>query len=99
MDGGLAAGAYELLHTAALEERLQLLVGVTPHFQALDADDAPDVLARHIAAVVRRMLMAEKDPHQRSRIVGDVLELLGASDQQPTSTLEQLFSLVVERGG
>ena len=85
MDGGLAPGAYESLHTAELEERLRLLVGVTPHFQALDPTDAPDVLARHVAAVLRRMLVAEKDPQQRSQIVAEVLDVLGASDQQPTS--------------
>lgn len=93
----MATGAYESLHTAELERRLRLLEDVTPHFQALDPADAPDVLARHLATIVRQMLVAEKDPHQRSRLVGDVLEFLGAADQRPTSTLEQLFSLVVER--
>jgi len=98
MDGGLAAGAYESLHTAELERRLQQLEGVTPHFQALAPAEAPDVLARHVAAVVRQLLVAEKEPRERSRLVGDLLDYLGASEERPTSTLEQLFSLVVERG-
>lgn len=93
----MSAGAYESLLTTELQRRLQLLEGVKPILQALDPVDAPDVLARHVATVVRQLLSAEKDPEQRSKLVGEVLDLLGASEQRPTSTLEQLFALVLEQ--
>ena len=85
MDGGLAAGAYQSLHTAELERRLQQMEGVTPHFQALAPAEAPDVLARHVAAVVRQLLVAEKEPHERARLVGDLLDYLGASQESHSS--------------
>ena len=95
MDGGLAAGAYESLHTAELERRLATLVGLTPQFQALDQSDAPGVLSRHVASVLLRVLTEEKDLERRTFLVGEILDRLGASEQRPTSTLEQLFALAV----
>ena len=98
MDGGLVSGAYESLRTAELEQRLRQLDGLTPHFQALDPAEAPEVLARHVATIVRRLLVAEPDPDRRATLVGDVLDRLGAVDERPTSSLEQLFALVLEQG-
>ena len=93
MDGGLAAGAYESLHTAELERRLATSVGLTPQFQALDQSDAPGVLSRHVASVLLRVLTEEKDLERRTFLVGEIVDRLGASEQRPTSTLEQLFLL------
>ena len=87
MDGGLAAGAYESLHTAELERRLATLVGLTPQFQTLDQSDAPGVLSRHVASVLLRVLTEEKDLERRTFLVGEILDRLGASEQRPTSTL------------
>jgi superfamily II DNA or RNA helicase/HKD family nuclease len=96
MDGGLVAGAYESLHTAELEGRLSALVGLTPQFQTLGQSDAPGVLSRHVASVLLRVLTEEKDPERRTSLVGEILDRLGASDQRPTSTLEQLLSLAID---
>ena len=96
MDGGLAAGAYESLHTTELERRLATLVGLTPQFQALDQLDAPGVLSRHVGSVLLRVLTEEKGLERRTLLVGEILDLLGAADQRPTSTLEQLFALAVD---
>jgi superfamily II DNA or RNA helicase/HKD family nuclease len=98
MDGGLVAGAYESLHTAELERRLATLEGLIPRFEALDQTDVPDVLSQHVAAVLRRALVDEKDPHRRSQLIDELLGVLEALDQRPTSTLERLLSLAIDDG-
>src|SRR5690349_9500402 len=98
MDGGLTSGAYESLRTQELEEQLLRLEGLKPQFHALDPGEAPEVLARHVARVLRRTLAAESDPAHRAALVGEVLERLGAANERPTSTLEQLFALVIAEG-
>ena len=96
MDGGLAAGVYESLHTAGLDRQLAGAVGLTPRFSVVDGVDAPEVLARHIANVVRRALADERDPDRRTALVSDLLSVLAATDDQPTEILEQLLVLTRE---
>ncbi len=92
MDDQLAAGVYESLRTAGLERRLAAAPELTARFAAVDAGNAPEVLARHIADVLRRVLSGP-DVGKRAALVRDLLDALGAVDDQPTEVLEQLLAL------
>ena len=96
VDGKLAAGVYESLHTAGLDRQLADATGLTPRFSLVDAADAPEVLARHIASIVRRVLADERNHDRRSTLVGELLTVLAAAEEQPTETLEQLLVLTRE---
>lgn len=72
MDEGLSAGAYESLHTHALNRALRAVPDVTAQFGEVGEADAPEVLARHVADAVRRAL--REDPHdQRLEKINDLL--------------------------
>ncbi len=97
MSQGIGDGLYESLHTAALERRLQALPEGAATFAALDRASAPDVLARHVAEVVRRTLSAQDDGPQRQALVNRVTELLDA-DADTVVKLEQLLAVSVAPG-
>ena len=96
VDGKLAAGVYESLHTAGLDRQLADATGLTPRFSLVDAADAPEVLARHIASIVRRVLADERNHDRRSTLVNELLTVLAAAEEQPTETLEQILVLTRE---
>ncbi len=96
MDGRLAAGVYESLHTLGLDKRLAGLTGLTPRFSAVDPADEPEVLARHLADVVRRVLADERDSDRRVALVGELLGVIGATDDRLSERLEQLLVLTRE---
>jgi len=56
MDEAMPEGVYESLRTVGLDRGLAAATGLTPHFSAVDVIDEPEMLARHIAGVVRRTL-------------------------------------------
>lgn len=91
----MPAGVYESLRTVGLDRRLAAATGLTPHFSAVDGADAPEVLARHIAGVVRRVLAEERDPGRRTAFLRELLAVL-AAEEHPTEALEQLLALTRE---
>ncbi|MDQ2879954.1 MAG: DUF3427 domain-containing protein [Actinomycetota bacterium] len=93
MIDGLPAGAYELLHTRALDRALRAVPSAVPQFGEVEAADAPEVLARHVADAVRRALKDE--PHdQRLQTINDLLTRV-ADDADAVVALEQLLALAV----
>jgi superfamily II DNA or RNA helicase/HKD family nuclease len=96
MDGGLAAGVYESLHTRSLDRQLAGTPELTPRFSPIAEADAPEVLARHVAAVVRRLLADERDPERRATLIRELLTAVEATDDLPTAALEQLLVLTRE---
>ncbi|MEJ2862828.1 DUF3427 domain-containing protein [Actinomycetospora flava] len=98
MSRGLGDGLYETLHTAALEHRLQALPEGAATFAALDKTAAPDVLARHVAEIVRRSLSSHDDGPRRQALVNGVVELLEAHDDDAVVALEQLLAVSIAPG-
>ena len=96
MDQEYAEGVYESLRTAGLDRRLAALTRLTPRFAPVDAADAPEVLARHVADVVRRALTDERDPDRRVTLVNELMAALAATDDEITERLEQLLVLTRE---
>ncbi|WP_284974267.1 DEAD/DEAH box helicase [Arthrobacter sp. efr-133-TYG-104] len=95
-DGGpgraaLPEGLYELLQTADLESRLALVPELNATVAAVEHDDAPDVLSRHVAEVVRAALSVAK-PDERVALVNRLLSQI-QSDNEVTPGPSQLLSL------
>ncbi len=88
---GLSAGAYESLHTRALDRSLGAVPHALPQFGEVEPAEAPEVLARHIADAVRRAL--REQPHdQRLEKINDLLAQV-AEDADAVVALEQLLAL------
>jgi len=64
-----------------------------PHFAAIDPADAPEVLARHVADAVKRLLADERDPDARVALVNELVGLLQAPDERVVDGLQQLVAL------
>ncbi len=95
-DGGseqttLPEGLYELLQTESLETRLSLVPDLSPKVDAVDQDDAPEVLSRHVAEVVKKALTAAK-PEERVALANRLMSHLD-HDDQITPGPQQLLSL------
>ncbi|NDL60400.1 hypothetical protein [Phytoactinopolyspora mesophila] len=91
--GALAEGVYEALRTVALDRELESADGVVPDLQPVDREAAADVLARHIATLVRRAVEAEPDTGRRVALVNKITEHLNADDDALPGTIEQLLEL------
>ncbi|WP_166352980.1 DUF3427 domain-containing protein [Phytoactinopolyspora limicola] len=91
--GAWAEGIYEALRTVALDRELDSPDGVVPVLQPVDREAAADVLARHIAALVRRAVEAEPDTERRVALVNQITEHLNADDDALPGTIEQLLAL------
>jgi superfamily II DNA or RNA helicase/HKD family nuclease len=83
-DGGLAAeqlaeGLYELIKTRALAARLEAVPELHPTFAPLDEQEVPDVLAKHIADIVRAALTVAR-PDERVALANRLLSELHHSD-------------------
>ncbi|MFK0041090.1 DUF3427 domain-containing protein [Paenarthrobacter sp. NPDC090517] len=87
----LPEGLYELLQTTRLEAKLALVPELSATVDAIHEDDAPDVLARHIAEVVKDALMAA-EPEERVTLANRLLSQIQA-DNQITPGPSQLLSL------
>ena len=59
-DSSLPEGLYELLNTEALAGKLALVPELQAMMAEVEDDDAPDLLSRHVAEVVREALTAAK---------------------------------------
>lgn len=91
----LAEGVYETLRTAGLS-RLVGEISLTPRFEAIGPAEAPEVLARHVAEVVRRALADERDTTARVALVNAVIALLKDTEAAVADQLEQLVALTNE---
>jgi len=87
----LPEGLYELLQTTRLNAKLALVPDLNATVDAIDEDDAPDVLSRHIAEVVREALIAAK-PEERVTLANRLLSQVQA-DNLITPGPRQLLSL------
>ena len=83
--GEFAEGVYESLETAGLMRQLRSLP-LDPSFEVIDPAKAREVLARHIADVVRRTLHARDEP-ARVVLVNDFIGLLHDEDATVTGGL------------
>jgi superfamily II DNA or RNA helicase/HKD family nuclease len=89
----LAEGVYEALRTRRLTRRLEQIAGLDPHFSDVDPADAPEVLARHIAEAVRRVLTADTDMDRRRERVNALLSALQQDDERLVDGVAQLIAL------
>lgn len=76
----LPEGLYELLQTTRLESKLALIPELSAEVDAIHEDDAPDILSRHIAEVVREALLAAK-PEERVTLANRLLSQVPANNQ------------------
>jgi superfamily II DNA or RNA helicase/HKD family nuclease len=89
----LPAGAYEALHTRALDKALGAAPEGIPHFNKVEPAEAPEILARHVADAVRRTL--HEVPHdQRLEKINGLLAQV-ADDTVAVVALEQLLALAL----
>ena len=93
-DGGsLLEGLYESLITTHLQRRLDDAGAIAaPHAVVADADE-PDVLSRHVAQAVARVLRGERRPEVRVNLVNRVLDVLGSSEDAIVQASRQLLSI------
>jgi superfamily II DNA or RNA helicase/HKD family nuclease len=89
----LAEGVYESLRTSGLEGALALVRDLEPRFAPVDPADAPDVLARHVARAVRRLLADERDEGKQAAIINELMDVVHAPDERLVDGLEQLVVL------
>jgi superfamily II DNA or RNA helicase/HKD family nuclease len=75
----LPEGLYELLKTQDLEARLDAAPAFEPVFETIADDNSPDVLAHHVAEIVRTTL-AEARPGERVHLANRLLAELGHND-------------------
>ncbi|MFE4196435.1 DUF3427 domain-containing protein [Paenarthrobacter sp. NPDC056912] len=95
-DGGsertrLPEGLYELLQTASLEAKLALVPELSATVDEIDQDDAPEVIARHVADTVAHALKAAK-PEERVSLANRLLAQVEAGNQIAAGP-RQLLSL------
>lgn len=94
--GEFVEGVYESLETAGLQRQLGDLP-LEARFEVIDPADAPEVLARHIADVVRRTL-DDRDEPARVALVNELIGLLHDEDAAVTDRLRQLIALTRQVG-
>src|SRR6478672_10343770 len=93
-DGGsLLEGVYESLITAHLQKRLDEAGDIdAPRAAVADADE-PEVLSRHVAQAVARVLRSERNPELRVDLVNRVLGVLGSDEDAVVDTSRQLLAV------
>ncbi|GHE76621.1 helicase [Amycolatopsis deserti] len=90
----LAHGVYEAVRTHRLDRALDAArERFAPEFSGVDEADAPEVIARHVADAVRRVIAEESDGGRRVELANRVLSMLAAEDDRLTDTLQQLIAL------
>ncbi|MGH3788588.1 MAG: DUF3427 domain-containing protein [Pseudonocardiaceae bacterium] len=93
MSQGMPAGAYESLHTRALDRALDAVPNATPRFGEVEPAEAPEVLARHVANAVR-LALQEEPHHERLEKINNLLAQVTA-DADVVVALEQLLALTI----
>ncbi len=89
----LAPGVYESVRTRRLLEQLAALSDVEPRFEAVGEQEAPGVLARHVAQAVEDVLTHRKDASERLRVVNQLLLTLESEQESVDDGLQQLVTL------
>ena len=89
----LSDGLYESLRTHGLDGDLARRSDLAPTFGKVPSGDVPDVLARHVAEVVRRAIADEADSAARVRLVNNLIATLSAVNAQVAPGVEQLLQL------
>jgi superfamily II DNA or RNA helicase/HKD family nuclease len=90
----LADGIYETLRTVGLDRTLAVVRNrLRPDFANVDAADAPEVIARHVADAVHRGIAAEPDEARRVELANRLLAQLEGTDDSIIGTLQQLIAL------
>lgn len=79
-DSNLPEGLYELLNTEALVGKLALVPEFQTVVEEVEADDAPEILARHVADVVRQALSAAK-PGDRVSLANRLLSQIQEAER------------------
>ncbi|MEL4503653.1 DUF3427 domain-containing protein [Luteococcus sp. H138] len=92
-ESAVQPGLYESLVTRALANQLDQ-TDLQAELRDVDAADQPDVLARHLAAALRRRL--PKNPEERISVVNQLLGLLQDPDEEPVAPIRQLLRLSPE---
>ncbi|WAL69523.1 DUF3427 domain-containing protein [Amycolatopsis cynarae] len=94
----LPDGIYEAVRTPRLERRLAVVRDrLRPDFAQVGEAEAPEVIAAHIAEVVRRTITAEPDQSRRIELANRLLTQLEAGEDTLTDTLQQLIALTDQR--
>lgn len=91
-------GIYEQLITRRVERDLSALPHLRANLHVVDAADEPEILARHVAAEVARVLRDTKNENKRTQLANDVLDILRADDEAVAPPTRQLLSLVNPAG-
>src|SRR6476646_3015370 len=93
-DGGsLLEGVYESLITAQLQKRLDEAGDIdAPRVAVADADE-PEVLSRHVAQAVVRVLRRERNPELRVDLVNRMLNVLGSDEDAVVDASRQLLAV------
>lgn len=89
---GVQDGLYEALITEQLTRALAPLPAEAATVSKLDAAEQPQVLARHVADIVRRRIEATSDETERLHVVNEVLQALDG-DEIVDSPVRQLTSV------
>src|SRR5665811_2325019 len=77
-------GLYESLLTTKLQAMLDEVTGLTSATESVDNAEQPEVLARHVRDAVVRALSAESSADRRREMVNELLQQLGAPEDQLT---------------
>ncbi|GAA1987601.1 DEAD/DEAH box helicase [Terrabacter lapilli] len=92
-DGGsLLEGVYESLITEGLQRRLDRAQAVLAS-QAVPDGEEPDILSRHVAQAVARVLRGERRPDVRVELVNRLLGVIGADEDGVVEASRQLLSV------
>ena len=90
--GELSEGVYEKVRTIGLDEALTSLPPeYRPDFLAVDPADATDVVAMHVAEVVRRAISSEPET-RRVALTNELLAMLAAPEEQLPGVIEHLIA-------
>ncbi len=88
-------GIYEALITHEVRAQLAALPSTAPTIRAIDEAEEPEILARHVAEVVRRHLVATSDPGRRLATVNEILDLLDG-DAAVAPPARQLLAITTD---
>ncbi len=94
----LRAGVHERLRTSRLDAELARVADdLEPRWDGVAEATQPEVLSRHVAAVVRRALANSSDPAERVELVNRLVEVVeDARDERLHIELQQLIALTRE---
>ncbi|MFF5989751.1 DUF3427 domain-containing protein [Prauserella flavalba] len=89
-----ADGVYEALRTVGVDDAIgRLRDRLQPHFAGVDPADVPEVLARHVADVVRRALSEQPQLPRQVALINELLDLLRTPEETVPGSVEQLIAL------